>query len=155
MPVRKIYVRQSLNGHWQTYCSFILHFQWRNAIVSTVSEFIGFETKQVEPGRHQIGPLAFVLNITQLRFLYRQLQYSKPWVERCHIPVALRLDYSDVNDGWGFDSYQWWAIFHFIKFRLFHEQVCTVEMGAVALAQLAFRVLKVKKTEIYSKSDIL
>ena len=48
----------------------------------------------------------------------------------------------------GFESHQGWAIFHFIRFRLYQEQLFTVENGAVARARLAFRVLAFANKDI-------
>ena len=80
----------------------------------------------------------FMFNIGRLKCLYRQSQYSKQWVGKCHIPVAQWLEHSACKRGG--------AIFHCIKFRLFQEQQFTVKMGTVARTRLAFRMLTFKKT---------
>ena len=84
----------------------------------------------------------FVCWSSQTKYLYRQ--YPELWFGKCHIPVAKQLKHSPCSSQGvvGSNSDRRGVIFQLIKFRLFQERLSTVEIGAVALARLVFRICR-------------
>ena len=64
-------------------------------------------------------------------YIYQRSQYPKPWIEKCHIPVALRLEHHSTCDRGvvGSSPIRGMLFFPFIRFRLCQEQLFTAKTG--------------------------
>ena len=83
--------------------------------------------------------------------MYCYRQYPKPWIRKYHIPVSQQLEHSAYNR-MVLGSIPIRDLL--MKFRLFEEQLCTVENGCYLLC-MAFHVLIFTNRNMYESVNVV